>query len=79
MASDKAEFVDRVTAGGPGTVLRCTCLAKITMDALQRGYCRNCTRPLEVRVGAVHFGLGHPGEQPSLVDGEVPDPSEVMA
>lgn len=29
----------------------CTCLTPITRDTLHRGYCRNCSQPITLKVG----------------------------
>ena len=50
---DKPMFVDRRNPYGRDHVsLRCACLAEITVEDLERGYCIECSRALEVVVGA---------------------------
>ena len=50
---DKPMFVDRRNPFGPDrAILRCACLAEITVEDLERGYCIECSRALEVVVGA---------------------------
>ena len=50
---DKPMFVDRRNPfGRDHVILRCACLAEITVEDLERGYCIECSRALEVVVGA---------------------------
>ena len=46
---DKPMFVDRRNPFGADYVaLRCACLAELTVEDLERGYCTQCARTLEV-------------------------------
>lgn len=55
------QFVDHLSAwtGNPIPYLHCDCLAEITLEDLERGYCSGCCRTLTVQVGAAHFGASN--------------------